>query len=316
MFCDISKVKFDFCIDRRRGKVLLLQKRMARIADSRRRKVVSELKNMQKRYLYHIHRCERENRTLSGIVAAFGMDKGNVSKLLAVLEQQGFLNKEGRFYELSEKGRAALSPQAEQAEILCLWLRGSGFDERSVRGEAFNMVLGLTPRMAAWMVSAGLFLFAAFHAGARTQKELVALSGAGWMASILFLKPGGGKSMGNRGISDCRVALKSKRLYLEFASKRIRRSPEAGADSAGAEKGRLTRFWYKPRGADEWREVASGRNLWRVPLDETEISFDDGLLRARVRVRALAGERCGMSGNEEADMICTVKLDEFFFRKG
>jgi DNA-binding MarR family transcriptional regulator len=263
--------------------------------------------------LYHIHLCEREHRTLSGIAAEFGMDKGNVSKLIAVLENRGFLSKNGRFYDLSEKGRAALSPQAEQAEIFCLWLRESGFDERSVRSEAFNMVLELTPKMAAWMASKELFLFTAFHAGARTRKDLTALSGTKWIASVLFSKPDGGKSMGDRGIKDCGVVLKSNRLYLEFTSKLIRHPPNAGADS---EKGRLSRFWYKPHGADEWREAVSKRNLWRIPLDETGISFDDGMLRARVRIRALAGERCGMSGNEEADMICTVKSDEIFFRKG
>ncbi|MDR2770728.1 MAG: hypothetical protein LBB57_01665 [Clostridiales Family XIII bacterium] len=274
---------------------------------------MSELKSIQKRYLYFVYRCEKEHRSpiLSEIATEFGADKSNVNKMLAFLETQGYLSKKSRFYSLREKGRAALSPQAEQAEIACLWLRGSGFDEQTVRLEAFNMILALSPKTAAWAAAEGLFLFAAFRAGARARRELSAFAGAAWRASVLFLKPDGGSADGG-GPRDCTAVLKSGRLYLELPSKALR--PLLSEFGAGSARGGPARFCYRPRGADGWREAAFVRNRRRIPLDETDISFAGGMLRAQVRVGLPDDVRREGAESAEADLLCTVWFDAVFLR--
>jgi hypothetical protein len=107
--------------------------------------------------------------------------------------------------------------------------------------------------------------------------------------------------------------MRSGRLYLELTSRFVRRPPRPGAAPV---KGKLSRLWYRSRGSDDWQEVFPSRNLWRIPMDAMDIRFGDGMLQGKLRIRALAGADCGMSGNEEADILCTVRFDEIFFKKG
>jgi hypothetical protein len=104
--------------------------------------------------------------------------------------------------------------------------------------------------------------------------------------------------------------LKSGRLCLEFSSKLFCYAPEVGGDPA---RGRLSRFWHMQGDAGDWQEVFPKRNLWRVPMDAMEISFGEGMLQGKIRIKALAGEDCRMP-ESEADMICVVEFREKFFR--
>jgi Mn-dependent DtxR family transcriptional regulator len=271
-----------------------------------------ELKVIQKKYLHYVYRYETDGPKHFDPAADLGADRRSAGRMLASLAAQGFLHADGEVYRLSERGRAALSPQLGQAEIVRLWLRRSGFDKETVRREAFHMLLGLAPGMAAWLISEGLFWFVMLGAGAMTREGRSMFAGARWKVNVSLFKPDGSASMGGRGIRDCFVVLRSGRLYLEFHS-RFMRYPAGGGATV---KGKLTRLWYRPCGSDLWREVVSRRSVWRIPLADTALSFEEGVLQARTRIRALAEEHCGMSGNEEADLVCTVWFDEIFLPNG
>jgi hypothetical protein len=264
-------------------------------------------------YLYYIDLYGGEKHFLNAAAANFNTDKRAVNRIVASLAARGLVVKDGDAYALSETGRVALSPQAEQSDIVCLWLRRSGLDERIVRREAFNIVCDLMPEMAEWITAEGLFLFAISQKSAVSRREIASLSGTKWYTSVSFLKPKtGDKSMGQRGIKNAFVVLRSGRLYLEFSSRIFSYMPEAGGEPA---RGKLSRFWYMQNGAEDWREVFPKRNLWRVPMDVMKVSFGDGMLQARLRIKALAEADCGMP-ESEADLFCVVEFREKIFRDG
>jgi Mn-dependent DtxR family transcriptional regulator len=268
-----------------------------------------ELKDIQKKYLHCVYWCGGDKRSVADMPANLGADKRTVSKMLTLLADLELLTRLDDAYVLTGKGRECLSPQLEQSMIIALWLKRYRPNAWGLRRESFDATLCLSPETASWAASEGLFRFALFQTGAGAKKELSAFAGARWHTSVNIMRADAkGKSMGQRGIRYAFVVLR-KQLYLDLTSQSFRHRAESGGESV---KGALSRLWYRKGGeGGEWAEVFPRRNLWSIPVSEMEFSFGEAIFRANVRIKALAGEQCGMA-ESEADLVCAVKFDEFF----
>jgi Mn-dependent DtxR family transcriptional regulator len=269
-----------------------------------------ELKDIHKRYLHQVYWYGNEARFVANAADSLGIDRRKANSIFNSLAEMGFLAHDGSVCVLSEKGRAGLSPQLEQSAIAALWLKDSGMDERRVRKEAFDLILSLSPRMAAWLCAEWLFMYA-LQTGPGRRRGMAQFSGARWPAALNVQKHHGrGRSMGQKGIKEASVVLRAGRLYLELTSKMFRHTPESGGASA---KGKLTKLLYRSaESPGDWQEVIPRRNVWQIPLDAMRLEFREATITAVTSVLASAGENCGMPENSAAELVCLIDLRKFF----